>query len=255
MFGFATPPSPEPSPSPPPEPSPHSDRQSSFAFHTRLDSSNPLLVGACTSFLIISGYKTWHRFGRRIRNVDDLRPSDFAPRRIRGVVTSVGDADNFRLFHRPLLRRSTVPTSRSELKGETLHVRLAGVDAPELAHFGNPAQPFSSEALDLLSATVLGKNVTVELYQRDRYNRVVGMAYTRPFPWLRRRNVSEVMLRAGLATVYREAGAVHAGQLARFEELEAQAKLKKLGMWSISSEQYESPAAFKRRTGGGKSGK
>ncbi|CEQ41789.1 SPOSA6832_03520, partial [Sporobolomyces salmonicolor] len=50
------------------------------------------------------------------------------------------------------------------------------------------------------------------------------MAYTRPFPWLRRRNVSEIMLRAGLATVYREAGAVHAGQLARFEELEAQAK-------------------------------
>ncbi|GAA5847853.1 hypothetical protein JCM5353_008406 [Sporobolomyces roseus] len=198
--------------------------------------SNPLLVGASTSLIITSAYFGWMRFGRRIRTVDDLRRSDFVPRKLRGVVTSVGDADNFRLWHRPILRRfATVPSSRADLKGETIHVRLAGVDAPELAHFGKPAQPFSSEALDLLTTTLLGKAVMVELHQKDRYSRVVGMAYVRSFPFYRRQNVSEVLLKAGLATVYRQAGAVHAGQLSRFEELEAKARAKKLGNHSMSS--------------------
>ncbi|GAA6062936.1 hypothetical protein JCM10212_005949 [Sporobolomyces blumeae] len=215
--------------------------------------SNPLLVGTATALTLVSAYYGWLRCVRRIRTVDDLRPSDFAPRRLRGVVTSVGDADNFRVWHTPLLRRfAAVPTTRSALKGETLHVRLAGVDAPELAHFGKPAQPFSSEALDLLTNTVLGRTVTVELHQRDRYGRVVGMAYIRSFPWFKRKNVSEVLLRAGLATVYRQAGAVHAGQLSRFERLEEDAKARKIGMWSISSRSYESPAAFKKRWAAGK---
>lgn len=29
---------------------------------------------------------------------------------------------------------------------ETLQIRLYAVDCPEIAHFGNPAQPFSAEA-------------------------------------------------------------------------------------------------------------
>ncbi|GAA5943080.1 Lcl3p [Sporobolomyces koalae] len=212
--------------------------------------ANPIVIGVGTSLLIVGSYSAWMRFGRRIATVDDLRRCDFAPRRrLRGVVTSVGDADNFRLWHRPLLRRfATVPATRSELKGETIHVRLAGVDAPELAHFGKPAQPFSSEALDLLTKTVLGKAVTVELHQRDRYSRVVGMAYVRSFPWIRRQNVSEVLLKAGLATVYRQAGAVHAGRLSEFERLEATARAKRIGMWSLRSTDYESPADYKRRT-------
>ncbi|GAA6018043.1 hypothetical protein JCM11491_000047 [Sporobolomyces phaffii] len=234
---------------------PHSEHETRRSDLTAFSPANPLLVGAVTAVLLTGGYFGWHRFGRRIRNVDELTPRDFAPRRrLRGVVTSVGDADNFRLWHTPLLKRfARVPTSRSELKGETLHVRLAGVDAPELAHFGKPAQPFSSEALDLLTTTLQGKPVTVELHQRDRYSRVVGMAYVRVkrFPWIlrgRKRNVSEILLDAGLATVYKQAGAVHAGKLKRFEELEQKAKTNRVGMWSQSAEKYESPAEYKRRT-------
>ncbi|KAK4330416.1 TNase-like domain-containing protein [Rhodotorula toruloides] len=194
----------------------------------RPEPSNPLLVGAATAGLLLASNRIWHRYGRRIRNVDELAPTDFAPRRLRGVVTSVGDADNFRLYHRPALRPwSRPPTKRPDLKGETLH-------------------PYSQEALEL-TATVMGKRLLVELHQKDQYGRVVGMAYVRVFPWLRRRNVSAMMLEAGFATVYESAGAVHAGQLDRFRALEANAKSKRKGMWVQSARAYESPAAYKQR--------
>lgn len=106
----------------------------------------------------------------------------------------------------------------TDLKDQTLHIRLAGVDAPEvsiiihtvkattgllyvttqLAHFGNPAQPYSSEALDWfvpslslslpltidstnkpspsyvrLTRKINGKRVRVELYSKDRFGRIV----------------------------------------------------------------------------------
>ena len=102
------------------------------------------------------------------------------------------------------------------MKGETIHVRLAGIDAPELAHFGKPAQPFSKQAFDYLNETLLHKKVLIELYQKDRYSRVVSTCFVRvrKFPFLvfgKRRNVSEEMLKLGLATVYRESGACYGG--------------------------------------------
>lgn len=52
--------------------------------------------------------------------------------RLSGVITSVGDGDNFRLFHTPFLYSSvnSVPKERKKLVGETIHIRIAGVDAP-----------------------------------------------------------------------------------------------------------------------------
>ncbi|GAA5923380.1 hypothetical protein JCM3775_007520 [Rhodotorula graminis] len=215
---------------------------------SRLDATNPLVVGTATALALALGSRVWHRFGRRIRTVDDLTQADLSPTRLRGTVTSVGDADGFRLFHRPFLRPwLRPPTSRAGLKGETLSVRLAGVDAPEMAHFGKAAQPFSGEAFDLLSAMCVGKRVRVELFQKDRYGRVVGMAYVRPFPYLRQRNLSEVLLKAGLATVYEQAGAVHGGQLDRFRAVEAAARARRVGMWAQAASELESPAAYKAR--------
>ncbi|KAI5475721.1 hypothetical protein MNV49_001014 [Pseudohyphozyma bogoriensis] len=188
------------------------------------------------------------RFVRRIPSAEYVTPHHLGGKRVvRGIVTrcdnplplrswgcaeqdgSVGDADNFRLYHKPLLHYRTTPTTKAALKDETLHIRLAGVDAPELAHFGHPAQPYSAEALDHLTKLVLGKTVDVRLYSKDRYGRVVGMAHVRTLPWpFRKRNVSEEMLRAGLATVYTAGGAEYGGMKARFDALqeEAQASLK-----------------------------
>ncbi|GAA5917250.1 hypothetical protein JCM8208_006769 [Rhodotorula glutinis] len=221
---------------------------------SRLDTTNPIVVGSATAVALALASRLWHRFGRRIRTVDDPSPADFSPTRLRGTVTSVGDADGFRLFHRPLLRPWLRPPSgRAGLKGETLSVRLAGVDAPEMAHFGKAAQPFSGEAFDLLSAMCVGRRVRVELFQKDRYGRVVGMAFVRPFPYLRQRNLSEVLLKAGLATVYEQAGAVHGGQLDRFRAVEAAARARRAGMWAQAASELESPAAYKARLRGGSS--
>ncbi|KDE03312.1 hypothetical protein MVLG_06184 [Microbotryum lychnidis-dioicae p1A1 Lamole] len=215
----------------------------------RIDHTNPLLVGASAVGLTLSSYWIWARYLRRVANVEQLTAAHLNGRALRGIVTSVGDADNFRLYHRPcwaFYRR--VPTTRAGLKNQTLHVRLAGVDAPELSHFGNPAQAYSAEALDWLTRSVLGRTVYVELYSKDRYGRVVGMAYVRNFPFIFRRNVSEEMLKRGLATVYTQGGAVHAGLLHRFEETEARARRRKVGMWAQAPTEYESPAAYKVRT-------
>ncbi|GAA5857999.1 hypothetical protein JCM9279_004934 [Rhodotorula babjevae] len=218
---------------------------------SRLDTTNPLVVATATAVALALASRLWHRLGRRIRTVDDLTPADLSPRRLRGTVTSVGDADGFRLFHRPHLRPwLRPPAGRAGLKGETLSVRLAGVDAPEMAHFGKAAQPFSREAFDLLSGMCVGRRVQVELFQKDRYGRVVGMAYVRPFPYVRRRNVSEVLLHAGLATVYEQAGAVHGGQLERFRAVEAAARSRRAGMWAQAARDLESPAAYKARLRG-----
>lgn len=152
----------------------------------------------------------------------------------------------------------------------------------------------------------MGKKLHVQLFSKDRYGRIVsvgpdlteadvlitsvkkvGMVYLREFPYLFRKNVSEEMLKVGctyfsiaqynqaavdtqcdtiVATVYTQKGAVHAGMLEHFHEIERIAKFvrsiyvsfiqfaerhnrkKRVGMWGQSSRKYESPADFKRRT-------
>ncbi|GAA5989769.1 hypothetical protein JCM10908_002313 [Rhodotorula pacifica] len=216
----------------------------------RLDPTNPLLVASATAVTLLAGTRVWNRYGRRIRNADSLKSENLlrGSRRLKGFVTSVGDADNFRFWHQPTLRPwAKPPSKKSDLKNETLHIRLAGVDAPELAHFGNPAQPYADEALDWLTRQLLGRKVRVELFRKDQYGRIVGMCYVRNFPWLRTSNVSALMLKAGYATVYEQANAVHGGRLAEFHRLEEGAKKARLGMWAQKGEERESPAEFKRR--------
>lgn len=48
------------------------------------------------------------------------------------------------------------------------------MDAPELAHFGNPAQPHGKESLEWLTKTVLGKRLRVQVLRRDQYGRIVS---------------------------------------------------------------------------------
>ncbi|KAK3393176.1 nuclease domain-containing protein [Podospora didyma] len=202
---------------------------------------------------------------RRIPGTDYIKPSAFRSRTLLGKVTSVGDGDNFHLFHTPggrlagwgWLRR--VPTARKDLKGRTIPVRIAGVDAPEGAHFGKTAQPFSGEALSFLRSFILGKRVRAHIYKRDQYDRVVASVFVRKAPFFLRKDVGLEMLKRGMATTYEaKTGAEFGGKKmeAVYKAAEATAKSKGRGMWSGEKGGFfgmrkepplESPRDFKTR--------
>jgi endonuclease YncB( thermonuclease family) len=154
---------------------------------------------------------------RRIPTVAQLPPSAIASHQtLFGKAVSVGDADNFRFFHTPGGRLlgwgwlRPVPISRKDIsKQGTIHIRLAGIDAPEGAHFGNAAQPYAVEAQAWLTNYVLGKRVRVTLLSRDRYERVV--CSVKIWKWGIRRDVSLEMAKAGWAEVYDNSGAEYGG--------------------------------------------
>lgn len=223
-----------------------------------------LLVTSYTAVAFIAGIATgtcgvfvWNRWLRRIRTADWVTPDILTRRRwVKGIVTSVGDGDNFRLYHTPgigwgLFR--TVPTLTKDLKDQTIHVRIAGVDAPEGGHFGRPSQPHAEESLFWLKNRLEGRLVYCQLIRKDQYGRVVAVPLVpRPFlpSFLGKRWASPLaleMLRAGTVTTYRQAGAEYGpwGQ-ETFLRIEAKARTTRQGMWKYGCV-GETPAEYKRR--------
>jgi len=199
------------------------------------------------------------RYARRVRNSDWVTPILLTRKRwLKGVVTSVGDGDNFRFYHTPPLsgyfwpfKFRRIPSTGKDLKDETLHIRLAGVDAPEAAHFGKPAQPYAAESLAWLREKILGKTVYCQLLRKDQYSRVVAQVYLTPriLPsfLFHGKNLPAEMLKAGWAVTYEQAGAEY-GKLGKegYLRLEAQAKVARRGMWKKGTH-AETPAEYKRR--------
>ncbi|PVH16643.1 uncharacterized protein CXQ87_004938 [Candidozyma duobushaemuli] len=210
-----------------------------------------LLMTAGATASILLSYKFYTRYIRRIRSYLDLSHDILdGQRNLYGKVTRVGDGDNFRFFHTPggiiagwgWLRK--IPTKPSELKDETLMIRLCGVDAPENAHFGKPAQPYSKEALEWLKGYLLDRYVTITPYSIDQYKRVVARAQV--WKWTGRKDVSAEMLRHGLGLVYEgKIGAEFGDNEAWYRKLEAKAKRKKKGLWSLGRK-LVTPGEFKR---------
>ncbi|KAK3330809.1 nuclease domain-containing protein [Apodospora peruviana] len=216
----------------------------------------------------IGSYAFYRSFLRRFQKTGNIQESFFRRRNLLGKVTSVGDGDGFRLFHTPggrlagwgWLRR--VPTVKKELQGRTISIRIAGIDAPEGAHFGRPAQPYSGEALDWLKSYVLGKRVRAYIYRRDQYERVVATVFVRKAPFFLRKDVGLEMLKRGLATIYEaKTGAEFGGakMKANYLAAEATARQKGKGLWAAESggffglgkrKDIESPRAYKERMKG-----
>ncbi|KAF9265087.1 SNase-domain-containing protein [Marasmius fiardii PR-910] len=205
----------------------------------------------------IVALKVYSRSFRRIKNSNWVTPDLFTKKRwIKGVVTSVGDGDNFRLYHTPgigwrwPLKFRRIPATSKALKDQTIHIRIAGVDAPEGAHFGRPAQPHSEESLIWLRNRITGRTLYCQVLQRDQYLRIVAdVAIKRSFapgPLLAN-SLAVEMLRAGCATVYEQAGA-HYGVRGKEEFLktESEARNARRGMWQKGT-LGESPAEYKRR--------
>lgn len=231
---------------------------SSNSFLNALGQPSTLLATAVLTTSILTLFAIQRRFLRRHPTATSLPESFLLPSTRRfnkslfGRVTSVGDADNFRLYHTPLGRLAfwgifrKIPDTTKELKNQTVHIRLAGIDAPELAHFGRPAQPYSKEALDWLTSYLKGRRVRCYVHKADQYSRVVATVYIRK--GLLRRDVSLQMLKAGLATMYEsKSGAEFSGLGVeeRYRAAEEQAKRRKIGMWE--REGLESPREYKNR--------
>ncbi|ORY66456.1 uncharacterized protein BCR38DRAFT_390176 [Pseudomassariella vexata] len=201
---------------------------------------------------VIVSLQLYRSYLRRIPGAIHIQPAFFRERTIFGKVTSVGDGDNFHLFHTPGGRLTgwgwlrKVPEKKTELRNKTIPIRLAGIDAPECAHFGRPAQPFSTDALAWLSSYILGRRVRAKIYKRDQYDRIVATVFVRRF--LLRRDVGLEMLKMGLATTYEaKTGAEFGGLEAKYKAAEAEAKTKKRGIWGGKPQFFESPRDYKKR--------
>ncbi|TVY30451.1 putative endonuclease [Lachnellula hyalina] len=204
---------------------------------------------------ILASVSVYRSYLRRIPAASYIRPKFFRKRSLFGRVTSVGDADNFHLFHTPggrltgwgwLPGRKQIPEKKA-LKNNTIHIRLAGIDAPEGAHFGKPAQPYSEEALLWLRNYILNRRVRAYIYKRDQYERVVATVWVRRF--LFRKDVGKEMLKAGFATIYEAKYGAEFGSFENaYRKTEEVAKKKKLGMWAGKLKDYESPRDYKTRT-------
>lgn len=222
------------------------------------------LVTTATTLALIRGYKTYIR---RIPTVDYLKPGFFRKRNFYGYVTRVGDGDNFHLFHTPggrMMGWGWMPKRRvkdmmriAKREKQTMHVRIAGVDAPEAAHFGKTAQPYSKEALEWLRGFILNKYVRVYPYREDQYKRVVCSAYKRRFLFFNS-DIGLNMIKRGLATVYEaKFGSEFGNKEEQYKAAEARAKQKKIGMWQEPGifekmlgrdSHVETPREYKTRT-------
>lgn len=276
--------SPSPSPSPPspriwsvteslglssPPPEPQSTLRSAWETAEHYAFQTPAGTAVTSAALTTTTLLVYWRYFRRLKNADYITPRELRLRRtITGKVTSIGDADGFRLYHQPgppLLRSllHPAPTTPRELKDQTLSIRLAGADAPELAHFGKTEQPFAKEARAELSRLIEGRTVRCEVAHIDQYKRLVATPYVWQPPYVfGRTNVSLVLVRSGLATVYRQSGAAYGSAnflwrfffnaktgLNRLERAERVAKRRKIGIWSLGKK-LERPDEYKRRVKG-----
>lgn len=217
---------------------------------------HPLVVlyGVGTSLTVLSGYGLYLRYFKRIKRAIDV-PSYYLKRVwMYGKVTSVGDGDNFHLYHLPggvwggwgWARPVPEVNQFRKLKGETVAVRLCGIDAPERSHFGKPAQPYSEEALNWLRDYILGRWVYVKPLSKDQYQRVVAKVVV--LKWTGFKDVSEQMLKAGLATIYEaKSGVEFDGKESVYRKRELKARSKGKGMWKQKS--IESPREYKNKHG------
>ncbi|MGB4497238.1 MAG: thermonuclease family protein [Methylococcaceae bacterium] len=126
---------------------------------------------------------------------------------ITGTVTRVSDGDTL-----------TVKT-----KDKNVIVRLSRIDAPEISHYGKPAQPYGKEAADWLREVVKGEHVVVYDEGTDQYGRMIGTVI------MGNENINALMVEDGYAWVYDQFAKDVDG--AALNELEQVAREKKKGLW------------------------
>lgn len=129
---------------------------------------------------------------------------------LKGRVVSVADGDTFTIL----------------ANGRTQRIRMASIDAPETGK-GNqqPGQPYGQASRRALADLVAGKNLALQCFERDRYERAICNV---PLPQGGTANQSQV--RNGMAWANME----KRGQFLRdkaMPDLQQQAQRQGLGLW------------------------
>jgi endonuclease YncB( thermonuclease family) len=170
---------------------------------------------------------------------------------LHGYVMRVTDGDGLRFYHQPWIRRVMFPKMQTmrKISDQTINVRLSGIDAPETAHFGNPAQAYGNEAKQWLKDLAEQRHASLRIHSIDQYKRVLGSVHVKHSnPLLRvlglgRKNLSLELAKNGYAVVYTGVGAEYGGQLAALKAAERAAKTRRSGMWKTTNPM--SPGEFK----------
>ena len=120
---------------------------------------------------------------------------------VKGIAQDVHDGDTFKL----------------KVAGQIIKVRMYGVDAPE------KNQLYGEEAGKALRDLIDGKEIRLQITDKDRYGRTVGE------PWLGDSlNISLWMIKNGHAWWYKS----YSKKRIDFKEAEEEAKAKNLGLWA-----------------------
>ncbi len=141
------------------------------------------------------GYTAWLLLGMLFGLVNFA-----AAKSIEGQVVAVHDGDTLTLLTRGR---------------ESIKVRLAQIDAPELG------QAFGQQAKHTLSGLLFNKKVRVVQEDKDRYGRLVGTV------WVGALDASREQLRLGMAWAYRQY--LHDSTLLQIEE---SARRDRRGLWA-----------------------
>ena len=118
--------------------------------------------------------------------------------------------------------------------GDTLTIRLQGIDAPE------PGQPFNNKARSVLSEMVFGRVVEVVIEGKDQYERLLGQVYLGE-TWINR-----AMVREGMAWHYR-----YFSRDPLLAHSEIFARYSRLGIWSEPDPQAPWMFRHEKRAEGG----
>lgn len=119
--------------------------------------------------------------------------------KINGIASNVYDGDTFKL---------------TKSDGTILKIRLANIDAPELA------QAHGQASRDFLKSMIDQKNVGVDILSKDKYLRSVGVVF------LNDQNINRMLVAAGHAWHY-----LKYSKDAELYMIEKKARLNKKGLW------------------------
>jgi endonuclease YncB( thermonuclease family) len=118
-----------------------------------------------------------------------------------------------------------------QLQSGSIRVRLAEIDAPEMN------QPYGQQSAAALSDLVLHRTVFIEPISQDRYERMVARLYVGKL------EVNAEMIRSGDAWAYDP-------YILRQDlcALEADARTRKNGLWSLAKDQRQPPWRWRHPT-------